>query len=40
MSDHTFEDPGYEDGGANSFVVVYTIAALLIIFGLVIGFLW
>jgi hypothetical protein len=40
MSDHSFEDPGYENNGAKSFVVVYTIAGLLLIFGLVIGFLW
>jgi len=40
MSDHSFENPGYEDGGAKHFVIVYTIAALVVIAGLVAGLLW
>lgn len=40
MSHDDTQDPGYEDNGAKSFVTVFTIAALVIIFGLVGGFLW
>ncbi|MDA9820438.1 hypothetical protein N9C06_05915 [Salibacteraceae bacterium] len=40
MSHDTHQDPGYEDGGAKAFVTVFTIIALVIIFGLVSGLLW
>ncbi len=40
MSHETHQDPGYEDGGAKSFVIVFTIIALVVIFGLVSGILW